>query len=68
MKNLPTQGNDFIIDRPSDEKLKEIACAINPAYWGKGYASGAVRLFLDWLGRNFAFRILSCEICTQGVK
>lgn len=37
---------------PYDESLKEIAYAIDPAYWNKGYATAVGKAFLQWLCNN----------------
>lgn len=47
---------------PYDEKLKEIAFAINPAYWNKGYATTAGRAFLKWLSENITEDDIFAEV------
>lgn len=47
---------------PYDEKLKEIAYAIDPAYWNKGYATIAGKAFLKWLFENIAVNDIFAEI------
>ncbi len=47
---------------PYDEKLKEIAYAIDPAYWNKGYATMAGKAFLKWLYENITDDDIYAEI------
>lgn len=50
---------------PYDEKLKEIAFAIHPEYWNKGYATKAGKAFLKWLWENIAARDIFAEVNPQ---
>ncbi|MDH4211690.1 MAG: GNAT family N-acetyltransferase [candidate division WOR-3 bacterium] len=50
---------------PYDEKLKEIAYAIHPAYWNKGYATEAGRAFLKWLSENITDDDVFAEVNPQ---
>jgi len=47
---------------PYDEKLKEIAYAIHPAYWNKGYATIAGKAFLKWLSVNITDDEIFAEV------
>jgi len=46
---------------PYDECLKEVAYAIDPAYWNQGFATAAGKAFLQWLLKNVA----DCDIYAQ---
>ncbi len=46
---------------PYDERLKEIAYAIDPAYWNQGFATAAGKAFLQWLLKN----VTDCNIYAQ---
>jgi len=47
---------------PYDEKLKEIAYAIDPAYWNRGYATRAGKALLEWLSKNITDDDIFAEI------
>ncbi|UCD06665.1 MAG: GNAT family N-acetyltransferase [candidate division WOR-3 bacterium] len=50
---------------PYDEKLNEIAYAIHPAYWNKGYATMAGKAFLKWLSENTTNDEIFAEVNPQ---
>ena len=50
---------------PYDEKLKEIAYAIHPAYWNKGYATAAAKAFIKWLYDNLTDHDIFAEVNPQ---
>jgi ribosomal-protein-alanine N-acetyltransferase len=47
---------------PYDEKLKEIAYAIHPAYWNKSYATTVGKSFLKWLYENITDDDIFAEV------
>jgi len=47
---------------PYDETLKELAYAIAPKYWNRGYATLAGRAFLDWLRANITSETIFGEV------
>ena len=47
---------------PYDVKLKEIAYAIHPTYWNKGYATMAGKAFIKWLTENIADEDLFAQV------
>lgn len=46
---------------PYDERLKEIAYAIDPAYWNHGFTTAAGKAFLQWLFENVG----TCDMYAQ---
>ncbi len=66
------KGNKFIGwvtygPLPYEEKLKEIAYAIHPAYWNRGYATKAGKAFLKWLSENITNADIFAEVNPQNV-
>lgn len=53
---------------PYDEKLKEIAYAIHPAYTNRGYATSAAKAFLNWLYENITEDDIFAEVNPQNIS
>ena len=53
---------------PYDEKLKEIAYAIHPAYTNRGYATSAATVFINWLSANITDGDIYAEVNAQNHK
>lgn len=53
---------------PSNEDLKEVAYVIHPQYWGNGYATSSLKVFINWLKCELKVNTLYAEVDCLNIR